>query len=84
MKVLQFLVLIFISNMIVAQACKPKSQEWMTIFIHGTVGLKANLSLDTISHLIGDNIEGSDYERNILSVEKIHIFLQCNQCRNWD
>ncbi len=50
------------------------SDEWATILIHGTVGFQANASFKTISQIKKDEIEGSDYERNVLAVRE-HPFL---------
>lgn len=44
--------------------------HWITILVHGALGLGAHLSGQTIHHIKNDCIEGSPYERNALAVRE--------------
>ena len=48
--------------------CADAQPEWITILVHGAVGLGANLSGRTISLIKHDEIEGSSYERNVRKI----------------
>ncbi len=49
--------------------------QWITIFVHGALGLGTNLSSRTINLIKKDCIEGSPYERNIQAIrENPYIF----------
>jgi len=41
------------------------NEKWITILVHGAVGIGANLCGNTITHIKHDDIEGTRYERNI-------------------
>ncbi len=58
----------------VATTKNGSGPEWITILVHGTVAFQANLSYKTILLAKNDCIEGSDYERNVLSVRE-HEYL---------
>lgn len=63
-KILAILLLIFNLN---AQTMQDK---WITILIHGTVGLKANICFENIIRLLKDDIDCSQYEKNVASIRE--------------
>ena len=64
----------FVLSLCITFSIVAQSDEWVTILIHGTVGFQANASLKTISQIKKDQIEGSEYERNVLAIRE-HSFL---------
>ncbi len=46
------------------------TQEWITILVHGSIGVGANLCGRTISLIKKDCIEGSSYERSVLKMRQ--------------
>ena len=45
-------------------------ETWITIIVHGAIGLAANLSGHTINLIKKDCIEGSTYEKNVSSIRE--------------
>ncbi len=45
-------------------------EEWITILVHGSIGVGANLNGKTIALIKKDCIEGSTYERNVLKMRQ--------------
>lgn len=64
----KYLLFFFILNFHIFK-CKI-SDNWITIFIHGSIGLRANFNLCTFRRLIRDKIKGTDYERNVLAIRE--------------
>lgn len=44
---------------------KSQEENWLTIFVHGTIGLKASASPGLFFKLLTDNVENSDYARYV-------------------
>jgi hypothetical protein len=65
MKKWHFLILTLTVGQLSAQALQ---EEWITIFVHGLVALKSNLSPALVRPLLFDEIEGTCYERNVVAV----------------
>lgn len=49
-------------------------EEWLTIFVHGAIGFQANASLTTVMQIRKDCIEGTPYEKNVLSIREHPYF----------
>jgi hypothetical protein len=49
-------------------------EEWITIFIHGTIGLRANLALSTIIKLLQNDISNSAYKKTVELIRDDPIF----------
>lgn len=52
--------------------------EWITILIHGTVGLRDNFTVSTFFHLLRDDIDNTTYKRNVLNMRE-HPYLYTSQ-----
>ncbi len=57
---------------------QPAAQEaqWITIFIHGTVGLRAHVTLSTFVQLIRDEIEHTTYQHIVSAIRNDPFFFQ--------
>lgn len=49
-------------------------EEWLTVLIHGIVGLQANFSIATLIQAKRDMTEGTPYEKNVLELRE-HPYL---------
>ncbi len=56
--------------MFVLKSYAVKKQSWITIFIHGSVGLRANVNLNTFRRLVRDCVTGSLYEKNVSTIRQ--------------
>ncbi len=74
-RVLTLIVLLSISTIHSPLCAQSTSEEWITILVHGAIGLGANLSGCTISLIKRDVIEGSTYERNIKAIRNHPLLL---------
>ncbi|MBA3751886.1 hypothetical protein H0X06_03785 [Candidatus Dependentiae bacterium] len=54
------------------------AEEWITVLIHGVVGLQANISFTTLFQAKRDLTEGTIYEKNVLELRE-HPFLSMIQ-----
>ncbi len=51
-----------------------KQDYWLTIFVHGSVGLRPSLAVNTLMHLITDQIEESPYRKTVEAIRADHFF----------
>lgn len=49
---------------------------WLTVFIHGTIGLRSQLNFATIVHLMRDNIANTKYKKIIGAIRQDPFFYQ--------
>ncbi len=68
------IVLLSISTIQSSLCAQASGDEWITILIHGAIGLAANLSSNTVSRIKRDIVEGSSYERNVKAIRN-HPYL---------
>lgn len=52
------------------------AQEWLTIFIHGTIGLRPAFAFDTLLHVLKDNLDASPYRQAVDSIRDDCFFYQ--------
>lgn len=50
------------------QTIRNAPEEWITIFVHGTLGLRSNFSFATLGQFFRDTIEGTTYEKNVRTI----------------
>lgn len=62
------LILLSLINNIAAK--NNNSEKWITIFIHGTVGIESTLDFSTFRQLLRDNVEQSEYRKKVLEIRK--------------
>jgi len=58
---------------------KEKPPIWITVFIHGTLGLRYTLGPYTLLRLLLDNIQGTEYAYTVCYIRQNPIFYK-NQC----
>lgn len=47
-----------------------KKENWITIFVHGCVGLRSNFNYKTFKRLLKDKIEGTQYQKNVIETRQ--------------
>jgi hypothetical protein len=54
----------------------PEKEVWITVFIHGTIGLRPCISISTFLKLVCDKIEHSNYKRIVGAIRSDPFFFQ--------
>ncbi len=67
-----------VSFPVAVEATRESAEEWITVLIHGVVGLQANISFTTLFQAKRDLTEGTIYEKNVLELRE-HPFLSMIQ-----
>ena len=57
--------LLTLSFALVPPQIYSETQEWITILIHGTIGLRPQMAFRTMLKLVRDNISNSSYKRSV-------------------
>ena len=70
--------LILCMSMHAPQLFCAEQEEWITVLIHGIVGLQANFSLVTLIQATKDLTAGTSYEKNVLDLRE-HPYLSMIQ-----
>lgn len=52
----------------------PLQEQWITVFIHGTMGLRCNMSLDNFIKIVKGDIKHSTYKRSVRSMRNDPFF----------
>ena len=65
-----------LSELLSESAPHPLKEEWITIFVHGTIGLRANLAVSTLIHLLQNDINNTLYKNTVEIIRDDPIFYQ--------
>lgn len=64
-----YLALSFLSCLfLTTHATDQQEEDWITILVHGVVGLRSNFNMNTLHRLMRDCVEGSRYEKNVRAI----------------